>query len=103
MRRALQSENVAEACIPARLANRPRANRDTAGLLLGDGSGIFAVSAPRSSADSQQCAHRKSAVPTRSALCVAWNLGAFRYAMVPAHRGARLRPAHGGNFLPVVS
>src|ERR1019366_3123681 len=44
-RRALQSRNVAEARIPARLADRYAGNRGVALILYGDGSSIHAVSA----------------------------------------------------------
>src|SRR5208282_1953945 len=102
-RRALQSKNAAEARIPARLADRDGGNRGVARVLYVDGSSIHAVSASGCGADSQQCAHREFAGAARSSLCVAWNLGALRYALVLAYRRARLRSAHGGDLLSVVS
>src|ERR1022692_3179839 len=102
-RRALQSRNVAEARIPARLADCYAGNRGVAPILYGDGSPIHGLSASGSCVDSPACALREFADAARSSLRIAWNLGALRYALVLAYRGARLRPAHGGDLLSVVS
>src|ERR1700716_2591620 len=80
----LQSENVWEAQIPSRLADCAGNDRDIARLLFSDGSGILAVPASGSGPHSQQRTHRESAGAVRSSLCVAWDLGAIRYALVCA-------------------
>src|ERR1700676_2715900 len=78
----LQSENVWEAQIPSRLAACAGNVRGVARLLFSGGSGVLAVPASGSGPRSQQRTHRESAVAVRSSLCVAWNLGAVRHALL---------------------
>ncbi len=85
------------------LANRFRDHGGVTCRLYRRRGGRGSVCASRRGFDSKQCAHREPPGATRSALCVAWGLAAVRYALVFADRRARIRSAHGGDFLSAVS
>src|SRR6266436_1734737 len=99
----LQSENVWEAQIPSRLADCAGNGRGVARLLFSGGCGVLAVPASGSGPHSQQRTHRESAGAVWSSLCVAWNLGAVRHALVFADCYAWIRSADGGDLLSIVS
>src|SRR6266404_6941664 len=99
----LQSENVWEAQIPSRLADCAGNGRGVARLLFSGGCGVLAVPASGSGRHSQQRTRRESADAVRSSLCVAWNLGAVRHALVFADCYAWIRSADGGDLLSIVS
>src|SRR5208337_2803943 len=75
-------KDVAQVGTASQLADRFGDHGGVARGLYGHRGGRGSISASGCAFDSQQCAHREPACTGWLALCVAWDLAAFRYALV---------------------